>query len=297
MSQILNDMKFLKSTSKPISHKLKKVLFLLIFFSTLTATEVIGQFCCRGAENSTGPVRTWCLTTSSACNTGTNCTEAILEAAYGTGDITWLAVQCITGNGSGGTCASSNCNQPLPVELVEFDVTYADKGLQINWVTASETDNDRFEIERSADGLEWSVIQIVAGNGTSLNYNYYDHLDQSPLEGFNYYRLRQVDYDDAWSYSPVKVAVWQGSNDPNKMKLTVLPNPAADWMTVGLTASMDIDDDIQFEIYDLTGKLVRSVFRSKYDKIRISLDGLPSGYYVLNARQGRIQETTRFIKK
>jgi hypothetical protein len=83
----------------------------------------------------------------------------------------------------------------LPVELADFSAMNNDGKAQLSWSTASEINNDYFEIEKSADGLNFESWKTLSGNGTSNQYNYYGVEDENPFDGTNYYRLVQYDFD------------------------------------------------------------------------------------------------------
>ena len=97
-------------------------------------------------------------------------------------------------------------DEPLPVKLVYFNVTAEGKKAHLSWQTATEQNSDRFDIERSMDGLHFEKIGSVkaAGNSTAhINYNYFD---PGPKKGINYYRLKEVDIDNSLQYSETKTA-------------------------------------------------------------------------------------------
>lgn len=97
--------------------------------------------------------------------------------------------------------ASLNCT-PLPIELLYFkgDMKSCVENL-LTWGTATELNNDRFEIERSNDGITFEKIAIVKGAGNSLQVLKYNYSDTNPGLGINYYRLKQVDYDSQFKYT------------------------------------------------------------------------------------------------
>lgn len=114
------------------------------------------------------------------------------------------------GCGNGG---SNNCTPAfnevavlgsLPVDLVSFS-GHADRynKIKLEWVTASEEQNDYFLIERSFDGTNFEPIGRIEGNGNTNAVSYYSYMDQFPLKGENYYRLRQIDTDGQYEYSSV----------------------------------------------------------------------------------------------
>ena len=127
----------------------------------------------------------------------------------------------------------SNTNAPLPVELTRFTAEPTGGDALLRWVTASEKNNDRFEIEASADGRLFRRIGQVAGQGSSAQPQEYQLTDlnlaryaASPV----YYRLRQVDADGTATYSPVRtVAVPPGS--PAVLALFPNPTPGAATLT------------------------------------------------------------------
>lgn len=90
----------------------------------------------------------------------------------------------------------------LPVEMTRLQARQADhNAVLLTWETVTESNNDFFDVERSADGHTFASIGQVKGNGTSSTAQAYRFLDKNPRPGINYYRLRQVDYDDRAEYS------------------------------------------------------------------------------------------------
>ena len=98
----------------------------------------------------------------------------------------------------------STTTTPLPIELLAFQVRLIDDEVQINWSTASETNNDFFTIQRSSDGKEFVDIMQLPGAGNSNEVIQYDTLDRQPLAGRSFYRLKQTDFDGTFSYSPIE---------------------------------------------------------------------------------------------
>jgi hypothetical protein len=125
------------------------------------------------------------------------------------------------------TLASSSPANPLPVELVYFRGSLTPENVVLlEWKTASELNNDRFEIERSADGFDFTSLANIAGAGTTSQASNYSYIDMQPLSGTTYYRLKQIDFDGTFTYSHV-VSV-KRDEDPFR----VYPNPAGkQWVT------------------------------------------------------------------
>jgi hypothetical protein len=100
----------------------------------------------------------------------------------------------------------------LPVDLIYFKAKPVQEDVLIEWATATEIKNDRFELSRSSDGKSYVDIGSYEGAANSLSDKYYSHLDRNPLPGISYYLLKQIDHDGfTTEYGPVKVKM--DSND------------------------------------------------------------------------------------
>ncbi len=138
----------------------------------------------------------------------------------------------------------------LPVELVSFEAEVQPRSnVKLSWITASETDNDHFTIERSTDANLWLDLQRLSGAGTSHTSLHYSAIDQSPLQGQSYYRLRQTDYDGSTSWSGIRAVYLSGT--PHEA--IFYPQPADDllWVEHGGCRLM--------RTYDMLGKLVERI--------------------------------------
>lgn len=102
---------------------------------------------------------------------------------------------------------------PLPVELLGFEGEVIGPVNRLIWSTASEHDNDHFDVERSADGQDFERIGAVAGAGNSQELVTYTLKDERPLRGANYYRLKQVDTDGASTYSNIIMLTSKGGEE------------------------------------------------------------------------------------
>ncbi len=111
-----------------------------------------------------------------------------------------------------------NSSTPLPVEFISFDGKQKDNGVQLNWKTASEINNDYFTIERSIDGITYEALENIAGVGNSNIVLSYDYFDAQPLNGINYYRIKQTDYNGAFDYTNV-IAVNYFANGDDKTQI------------------------------------------------------------------------------
>lgn len=111
----------------------------------------------------------------------------------------------------------------LPIRISDFTVKPDGKSVKVEWTTASEQNNDRFEIERSSDGRAWKVIATVKGSGTTSQARHYQAYDNLPLKGMNYYRIKQYDLNGKSFISDVRSIRMLIENNG---LLSVYPNPA-----------------------------------------------------------------------
>ena len=111
---------------------------------------------------------------------------------------------------------------PLPIELLRFSAEVdMDGQVMLQWETASEVNNSHFTIERSANARDWQVLRLVTGAGNSNDLLAYEHIDERPLNGDSYYRLKQTDFNGDFSYSElVRVRV-----EAPSLEVKVYPNP------------------------------------------------------------------------
>ncbi|PBQ32578.1 hypothetical protein CNR22_12615 [Sphingobacteriaceae bacterium] len=143
---------------------------------------------------------------------------------------------------------------PLSIKLLTFEGQLQDNQVVFNWATASEKNNSFFEIERSTDGSLFTSLGKIdskAIGGNSSTKLTYQTDDLFPQEGDNYYRLKQVDYDNTVSYSKV-IVVSMNKKQEDVSKL--FPNPNNGEFTIDLGSPRRVD----ISIIDRFGKVVHS---------------------------------------
>jgi hypothetical protein len=141
---------------------------------------------------------------------------------------------------------------PLPVEFVSFTGVALDEKNQLSWTTASETNSQFFYIERSDDGVNFNTIGRKDGAGTTSQIHHYSFDDFSPIEGTNYYRLRQVDFNGATMYSNIIALDFHRGN---MTVMNVKPNPTNG--EVNFDFSSPVETTIHILITDVTGRVVK----------------------------------------
>ncbi|MEL7145966.1 MAG: T9SS type A sorting domain-containing protein, partial [Bacteroidota bacterium] len=165
----------------------------------------------------------------------------------------------------------------LPVELVFFNGSFDGEEVLLSWRTASELDNDYFEIEKSIDGSEFYAIGVVEGNGTTNETINYGFVDSNPLDGINYYRMRQVDFDGAFEYSNVISVVASFT----EFGFDVYPNPAVSELNARFKRNVG---QVEMLLVDLRGVIVkRHVENPALGENVVTLDvtGVTEGVYFL----------------
>ncbi|MEL6718794.1 MAG: T9SS type A sorting domain-containing protein [Bacteroidota bacterium] len=165
-------------------------------------------------------------------------------------------------------------NVLMPVELLEFKAKSTIEGVQLIWKTASEIDNLGFEVERSGNVKDWKNMVFVRGQLTTLTTHQYEYIDESPLNGLSYYRLKQMDVNGQFKYSDI-VAI----DHLEKGKyLSLFPNPAQKEIRFTLPEAIT-DHIIEVVIIDAMGKTVNQV--SMTNDNAIDIDHLADGMYTI----------------
>jgi hypothetical protein len=170
----------------------------------------------------------------------------------------------------------------LPVTLVSFTGSLIDDYVQLNWETASEFNNDFFQVEKSQDGRNFFPIGVVPGAGTTTVPQFYDLVDPSPYIGDNYYRLKQVDFDGSFEYSRTIVVNVGGPVSKNGF-IGVYPNPTEGWVRASISSMTD--QNIYIKIMDVTGRemTTKNVNLGKgINNIDLDLGFYPAGSYILS---------------
>ena len=157
------------------------------------------------------------------------------------------------------TPGAGNSITTLPVTFISFTGVKQNNDVLLLWQTASEINNDYFEVERSLDNRQWTTIGKVKGHGTTNSISNYQYSDVSsdsyrnPLDMTNtlYYRLKQIDFNGKYSYSKIILI-----NDITKIinDVSVSPNPTSSLLSLGVNSTTNTDADII--ITDVQGRTV-----------------------------------------
>lgn len=189
--------------------------------------------------------------------------------------------------------ASLDCSL-LPIDLVSLYGAPVPEGIRLDWVTATESNSDRFAVERMSETGGFEQVGEVAASGWTTSATAYQFLDSHPFHGFNHYRLKMVDHDGTTKVSDV-VSV---ANRYGDMHGVLYPNPATDV----INADVDLDEgmSIQATIFDASGRLARQLVITAGpgpQRLSIPIEGLDAGAYTLTfqAPSGVSMPTGRFF--
>lgn len=179
---------------------------------------------------------------------------------------------------------------PLPVELISFHADLKDnRKVEINWETASETQNELFTVQRSADGEQWEDLVFVEGAGNSSELLKYAVMDENPLFGTSYYRLKQMDINGKISFSEMEAIHFE-----QDVFVSLSPNPAGDFIYLKLK---EYRTAIEVAINDAKGK---NVFFQKFDNLQdleLDISNFNSGVYFVKVKSGGGLNVLKMVKE
>lgn len=181
-----------------------------------------------------------------------------------------------------------NCvTNPLPITLTEFSVKKVNEKVLIQWTTTSQINNDHFIVERSDDGEKFSEITKVKGAGNNNQILNYSAVDYRPLNGVNYYRLKQVDFDGSYTFSDIKALNFENNNST---------------VTYYYEKNIYIHSkeslkNLKIEIFDIRGRIIYSkqIYCENNNKIIGLEDFLDNGMYVAVIKNEEFQNSIKFV--
>jgi hypothetical protein len=164
----------------------------------------------------------------------------------------------------------------LPVSLLNFNSRIENKKIRLIWETASELNNDHFEIERSKDGAHFTKIGQVAGKGNSTSLQYYVFYDGQPLPGKIFYRLKQVDINAQGRYSKTVSIVFD-----NRRAFIAWPNPVDGSGIIQIQMENEVKGLLKIIVNDLAGREIYSEAKNNARDNFTIRPGLSAGTYTL----------------
>jgi hypothetical protein len=182
----------------------------------------------------------------------------------------------------------------LPITLTSFTARPKGDQVMVEWETATELNNDYMAVERSADGRSFDEIGRVQGAGNSNTPIRYDLLDEEPLSGRSYYRLRQVDFDGTTSYSDVRSVSFASASGGSIQVYPTVSN-GKESLTIELPQTGQ-QGNVNLDIFHVSGALVHSVNVSLgRQQQQLLLPELSPGTYLIKSRGERLEMSGRFV--
>ncbi|MBE7475147.1 MAG: T9SS type A sorting domain-containing protein [Ignavibacteriota bacterium] len=200
-------------------------------------------------------------------------------------------------------------NEYNPIELISFNYSFVNTKVQLNWTTATETNNSGFEILRFAQNdNEWEAIGFVPGFGTTTEPKAYSFTDENVTTGTYKYHLKQIDFDGIFEYLPIGQA---GSNEievevdftPKEFVLFQnYPNPFNPNTVIRFEIPGQARNDnvlVTLKIYDILGNeivtLVNEEKQSGVYEVEFDASSLASGMYLYKLQAGSFIQTKKMI--
>ncbi|MGQ9799029.1 MAG: S8 family serine peptidase [Ignavibacterium sp.] len=190
----------------------------------------------------------------------------------------------------------------VPVELTSFTANYINDAVELNWVTATETNNFGFEVQKRYDGEQYKKIAFISGAGTSTNRVIYSYKDTDLKSNRIYYRLKQIDFNGDETYSN-EVAV--DISSPNEYVLYQnYPNPFNPTTKIRFSIPRNTEyysvlQKVTLKVYDMLGNEVATLvdeYKESGDyEIEFNPINLSSGFYLLTLKSGTFQKQIKML--
>jgi hypothetical protein len=204
-----------------------------------------------------------------------------------------LEVTSYVGPLSSSLFAISEGSSPLPIELTAFNANCTEIGTTINWQTASEHNSAFFDVEKSRDGINWSLVETVEASGNSTALLDYSVVDSEKATDVVYYRLNQVDQDgESKIYGPISATCFETTD----FTATVFPNPASGMVTIEMNAPKA--QTVSINICGTDGKAIEQIVNTIEEgttQIPLSLETLKAGVYTLKVNGENEIKTIKMI--
>ena len=178
--------------------------------------------------------------------------------------------------------ASLSRSNPLPIELTDFTATCSNSKVYVNWNTATELNNQYYTLERSGDGVHFEPITYINGHGTTLYANHYSYIDEAPLSGISYYRLKQTDFNGTSKTFRIESVSCDKSND-----ISIYPNPNKGSFVVNGTSA-----GAELIVTDIVGKVILQTITTA-EQTSVDLTKFSTGIYYITVKQNGINTTKK----
>lgn len=191
----------------------------------------------------------------------------------------------LNGNSANTIGPSSTLSTPLPVKLVNFSAVREGNTATLTWSTSEESNSDYFEVQRSGDSKVWENLKTVTAKGESSVEVHYSAVDDSPMNGNNFYRLKMVDKDGTFALSKIRNVEFEF-----KTGYTLFPNPVSD--KLNFRSTEDWNSVASIKIYNAQGV---EVYTSPSVPVKeVDVKNLPSGTYVVKLSRKKSRQSQNY---
>lgn len=170
---------------------------------------------------------------------------------------------------------------PLPVQIVLFEAVKKGSAVELEWKSSFEKNSSHYIVEKSADAVNFKEFAQVP----SLNQeegSAYQLLDNAPYSGYNYYRLKMVDIDGQFQYSPTRHVIFEKNNQA--LDYRIYPNPSTGLITFEFPSTTQ-NENLVINITNMTGRVVQQYKCTSEDRlIQMNLSNLPRSTYFVQIR-------------
>lgn len=230
-------------------------------------------------------------------------TDAITGTIYTSGTLTGTGNFSISGVGASlsNFWLTLNYVDVTPVELSSFNAIFEDMEVKLDWTTASELNNQGFDIERSTSAQNWAKIGYVPGFGTTTERRAYSFVDKNVSTGYYNYRLKQIDFDGTFAYSD-EVGVEVDFTPSNYELFQNYPNPFNPTTTIQFQVPQA--GNVSIVIFDMLGQVVKELFADNVQAGNYSVDWnglnsagqkMSSGSYIYRMTAGEFVQSKEMI--
>ncbi|MBL6917045.1 MAG: T9SS type A sorting domain-containing protein [Balneolaceae bacterium] len=216
-----------------------------------------------------------------------------------TNGLTYYELDGITSfSGGTGGFGVNDGGSSLPVELISFNAKAVDNQyIQLDWATATEINNDGFEVLRSTNGIDFERIAWMDGHGNSTETNEYVFRDHGVNKGVSYYyQLKQIDFDGQYEYFDIKTARLEGQT--NFFVGALVPNPSKGNDVVSVNVETASGEVMTVQIFDQIGSEVKKVTYMLFaaeNGLDIDISDLVEGTYFLTFANRMGKETRKLV--
>jgi len=272
-----------------------------VHFTVADGDAILVEYTLKGAGFSGGDFdveyshdgSTWVNLSSFGTLSGSCADEDDTYTASGTDSyVRFYYTDKVSGNVGLDDVAISLNTTTTPITLASFTAKPMDnENVSLDWATASEENNEYFSIEHSTDGRDFVEVGMIEGALNSTTIQTYNFMHKEAKKGMNYYRLRQVDTDGTFSFSPVEVVSL--SSD---VAVEVRPTLADE--SVVVVVNETFNTEMTIEVYNILGRVISTeVLARGATQMTMDVQDLQKGHYLIRISNGQESFTKRFIKR